>query len=375
MLTVNKKIGSAKVQFNPAFYQKAYKSYLNGEYKDIIALMKSAADDSHCAGCLIGRQAGFQREWQIKPFDPDNAEDQQRSLWIESMLNRINTRSLFKKIHESTLYIYRVIDFEWEVIDNRQEITTFEAFDQRYFRYDKDTGVLKIDHGNRLEEIPDTALICETDEKPVMLPVIRDFILKNFGLEAWASFIETFGEPFMMGFYPPGSDTTVVTALQEALDAMAMSSRGTAPKGTEVEIKEVSRTTGDHMKFTHAADTGMSIAILGHANAVNDTGGLKLGENLAPYKVKQNIAIDDMFFIQSCMNKLIEMIYRRNYADNRIPRMEIDKSEPINVSERLDVIDAFYRMGGEVDPVDFMKLGIRVSPDQEPLKKQGLFDE
>lgn len=371
MISVNKKLGRAIVRFDPSFFKKAYKSYQAGNPRELIALMKEASVDSHVTGCLLGRRAGFQKDWSIRPYEDSNS-DQQRAEALTQMFSALNTRLLFKKLHEAILYMYSVVDFEWEVVNNLQVITSFKHFAQHYFKYDED-GILKVDFGKTAEEIPPETLVCESTETPAMLPVLRDYILKNFGLEAWASFIETFGEGLLIGKYPSGSGPEMRAELQEALDNIARSSRGTMPKETEIEVVETKRTTGDHSRFEERSNIGISIALLGHANAVQDSAGMHIGENLAPFKVAKNIALDDIQYIEPCMNKLIRIVYSRNWNDNRFPLFVMDKSDPVVVKDRLDTLQTYYDMGGEVDPDDFAKLGITIAGDQKPLVRTDPF--
>lgn len=372
MIRINKKLGSPSVRFTPEFYRRAYKNFKDGNLRDLIALMKEAAVDSHVTGCLLGRRAGFQKEWVIRPYE-DTSADVERAEFIQRMLEKVNTRLLFKKIHEAVLYKYSVIDFQWEVTDGKQVVVGFKHFDQKYFAYDDDE-VLKIDFGKSLADIPEEALVCETSETPAMLPILRDYILKNFGLESWAAFMETFGEGLIIGKYPPGADGKTIEALDAALDAIARSSRGSMPDTTNIEIIESKSGTGDHDKFEERCNAAISIALLGHANAVQDSNGMHIGENLAPFKVRGEIAQDDMHYIQPCMNSVIRTVYTRNFADDRIPSFMIDMSDPVNVGERIEVIDSAYNNGLTIDPNEYRKLGLTIADDQEPLVKTDPFN-
>lgn len=373
MITVNQKIGTRRVSFTPSFYKRAYEQWKTGTHKDLIAMMREAETDSMVIGALQGRKAGFMRDLNFRPFSDDDS-DQERADFIKEVFSRLKTRRLFKAIMQARQYKYSVIDFSWEVIDGRQVPVSFKAFEQKYFRYDPDDDELKIDFGNELRELPPETLLCESDEVPFMLPVLRDFILKEFGLEAWAAFIETFGEGIIIGYYPPGSSDDVKTALDNAVNKIASSSRGTAPKGTDIEIKESSRTTGDHEKFKDAADKGISISILGHANAVQQSGGMQVGQNDAPFKVSQNIANDDLFFIDECIDQLVQTIVDRNFADGRYPSAVTGKPDPLGVKERRENIRLAWDHGILINPNEYRKLGIEVYEDQEPVHKTDPFN-
>jgi len=370
MLKVNRKIGIPSVSFTPSRYRTVVAQWKRGVYRELIEMMKTAALDSHVAGCLIGRKAGFQKDFSIIPYS-DSAPDKERAEWIASVLNNLDMRKLFKNIHEAALYKFAVIDFEWEVRYQKQVPVSFKKFEHKYFRYDlKDDYKLKIDNGKNLDEIPGDVLVCETDEVPIMFPVLRDYILKEFGLESWASFLETFGEPWIIGKYPPGATQDVKDELKAGITALAQSSRGIMPDSTNIEIKEATRNTGNHKDFKEVCDCGISISLLGHENAVQQSKGLQVGENISSYKVKREIAVDDMYFIDSNVQKLIRNIIDRNFGDGKYPKFQLDKSEPINKKEHLDIIDTAFRHGLTINPDEYRQLGLKVYDDQKPLTKQ-----
>jgi len=370
MIKVNTKIGTPPVRFTPQFYKTAYQQYRRGIFRDLIEMMNRAEIDSHIAGCLVGRKAGFQREFSIVPYS-DNESDIQRAQWVNNALMQLQTRTLFKDIHEAVLKKYAVIDFEWDIIDGKQVPIDHISLEQKYFRY-KD-GVLKIDFGKELKDIPPEALVCETKEIPILLPVLRDYILKEFGLESWAGFIETFGEGIIIGKYPPGASTDFKTEVETAVNAIARSSRGIMPDGADIDIIEAKRSTGDHETFVETANKGISISILGHENAVQQSKSLQVGENLSQYKVKREIAVDDMYFIDNCVQKLVRILIDRNYGDGKYPVFKMDKKEPPNIKERLDVLDLAFNHGLKINPDEYRKLDLFVYEDQEPLEKTSLF--
>lgn len=371
MIKVNKQIGHALVQFTPAFYKRAKKNAENGNYKELIGLMQQAEDDTHVSGCLVGRRAGFLREWSISEFS-DSSRDEEIRDFVRDTLNQLNMRELFEDIQEARLKKFSVVGLEWEVRNNKQVIVKTERLDQRFFAHDpKDDFKLKIDAKGGLQEIPEAeALINESSRKPVLMPVLRDFILKEFGVNAWSSFLETFGEPWIIGKYPQGAGESFREELEKGVNAIGQNTRGIAPKDSDIDIIETTRGTGDHKDYTERADRGISIALLGHANAVQDSGGTQIGENLTGYKVKREIAVGDIYYIENRVQQVVRWLVDRNYGGDNYPIFSIDKSEPIDVAKRLNTLDLAYRMGMQVDPQEFAKLGLKVQDDQELLVKQ-----
>lgn len=369
MLVVNKQITQTRVNFTPDAFKKAYKAFQNGEHSKLIAMMKETLTDSQVKGCLIGRQAGFRTDIVVSAYD-DTDSDKERATWLKNVFYSIDLRKLFKATHEALLYKYVVIDFEWEGEDGKQFISGFKKYDQKYFAYEKGTDELKVRNDqNKLEEIPEEVLVCESDE-PLMIPVLRDFILKNFGVESWASFLETFGEPFIIGDYPANATDEIKQELEQAVNDLGASSRATKPDNTNITTIESNRGTTDHSKFTEACNTGISIAILGHAGATKNEQTFQVGENLAAYRVKREIALDDMDFIEICLRKIAKWMIDRNFGDGRYPKLSLDKAEPVNTAELRENLDTAYNHGVKLHISNYKKLGIEVSDDDEFIQKQ-----
>lgn len=370
MLNVSRKTLPVSVSFTPAGFKSIKKQYQQGIYSGLIAMMKEAVTDSHVNGCLIGRKAGFQAPLNINPYSDDNT-DVKRAEWYQDVFDNLNLRQLYKDINENRLFKFSVIEIDWELIDQFHTPVGFEKYDQKYFRYDPKTDyrVLKIDN-KTMEDIPEDVLVCETKETPVMLPVVRDFILKEFGVACWASFLETFGEDFILGKYPPGSGKKFKEELKAGLDEIAASSRGIIPDGSEIDLKSSQRSTGDHQKFVEYADTGISITTLGHKNAVESSKGMQVGENLGSYKVKREIAVDDIFDIQSWIQNLIRIIHEKNYGDRRYPKANIQTKTQPDTNQMLKIIDQAYRHGVRINPDHYRDLGLKIYDDQEPLERQ-----
>lgn len=359
MITVKQKT-RPRVRFSPAGYKRARREYDQGDERKLIAMMEEAKVDSHVSGCLIGRRAGYKRKWNLTQHDDSADVSDQRRDWLTDVLQRLGVNDLMEAIHDGRLFSYSVIDFEWEVTDGRQVPVRFKHFDPHHFRRDDD-GALKIDFGwNEMREIEDGALLVDSRKQPVMLPILRDYIMKEFGLEAWSAFLETFGEAFIIGRYPPGASDDFKDEVEEAVQELGASSRGTAPDGTEFDVVETSRSTGDHLNYTERADTGISIALLGHANAVQNEGGIEIGGNQQSYQVRFELAKDDMQWIEPKVNELLGEIWRRNFGGPSPLKFELNKSKPVDPQMHSEMIDMAYRHGAEVHIDEYKKLGLRV---------------
>ncbi len=368
MLEINKKLGTTFVTFTPAYFRQAFKQYEDGDYRPLIRLIEKAEVDSMISGCLTGRKAGFARDWRISEGGTTPTDIEAKE-FIEQILLNLDMNYLFRSIFQAVTRKYSVIDLTWDIQNTKQVITDFNLLHQKYFRYDLKDGKLKIDWGTKLIEIEkDSALVCEYRENPVLLSPLRDYILKEFGLESWSSFIETFGEPLVIGTYPQGADTKFISELEAGVRAVSASTRGVAPEGSDIKIIEAHKNTGDHEKYVSRADKSIAISILGHADAVEGSkSGIQVGDNQSSFRVRREIAIDDIRFIEGQISKLVKMLCDRNFTLKKYPVFTIDKSEPINVSERLKVLDSAYDKGLKINPKEYGLLGLYIYDDQKEL--------
>lgn len=369
ILIVNKRIGNIPVSFTPEYYKKAFRNYQIGDYRYLIALFERADIDSFIGGCMTTRSAGYKREWAITSAS-ESKQDTDIALFIEEMFLELRTRDLFEHINSAQMTIYAVIGLIWDVINGKQVITDFKYTKQKYFCYDKDE-VLKINWGTDLREIPqDSALVVESKMIPIFLKVLKDFIRKEFGEDNWSSFLESFGEPFVIGTFTNPENKK---ALEEAVNSIGSSARGVKPEGTEIKIIESTRGTGDHDNYVQDCKRGLSFTLLGHEGAAGHSQSTQIGENTEALKVKHDIAIGDMFFIEAQINSLIKMIVQRNFSVTAFPKITIDKSSPINDSIQLEAAQTAYDMGGEIDPKLFNRWGIKLENNDSLKKADGLF--
>jgi len=371
MLNINKTLGITKVKFTPQFYKKVIERYRYGYMREITALFEQAETDSYVIGTKNGRIAGFQRDWRISPFS-ESSIDKSIATFAESVFLNLNMRRLFRYIFDAKMKSFSVIELTWQIKDQQRVVTNIKKIDQKYFRIDKDDDdKIKIDNSGKFIEISEEeALVCQNDELPILIGVLRDYILKEFGLESWASFIEIFGEAFVFGKYPSGADENFKKSLEEGINAIAASTKGIIPDGTEVQIIESGRSTGDQQAFIKNANLGIAITILGHANAAEDSAGLKVGDNQSSFRARRELTIDDILFIEEYVTVLMKLIISQNFNTKNFPVFSIDKSEPINVTERLQILSQAYEQGYKINPDEYAKLGLYKYPDQEPLIKE-----
>ncbi|MEO1477954.1 MAG: DUF935 family protein [Bacteroidota bacterium] len=319
------------------------------------------------AGRREQRAGSSKSPWSIEPFD-ESATSQQRAEWLTQVITQLKPRRLFKRILESRLMLFSVMDFEMEVVDQLLTPLSFTWYEPHFFRYQN--GVLGIDHGTRWEPLPDEALVCEADEQPVMLPVLRDYILKEFGIEAWASFMEDWGDAFLIGEYPMGASPEFKKALNDGLRDLGISKRGSVPQGGAVKVVESGKGTASHQSFKAECDAGISIALLGHRNAVQQSpGSMQIGENSSAFKVREEVADDDVGFVDECMADFIRILWRLNFADGTEPTFRLFVPQRVDREDLRRSMDMAYRHGVTLEPENYRRLGLLIPEGQEAVTR------
>lgn len=374
ILKVNKDIGFIGVSFTPDYYKRAYKTYQNGDFRLLLALIERAEIDSFVAGCLNARNTGYKRKYSVLPAT-EETPDVKAAEFLTSVLNDISMREFFEDMMDARYKYYSVIGLEWDIVNGYQVPVYFEKYDQKYFRYDLADNILKIDFGKRLEEIPpDSAYVIEASRKPILLTVLKDYIRKEFGEENWSSFLEVFGEPFIFAEYPVGSTPDQIKQVDQNINKMAGSSRGAFPEGTKVTIQESKRGAGDQKNYVDDCKANISFALLGHEEAAGSDKRMQIGDTQSSIVATSKVSEDDMFWLEDKIQPFFKMILDRNFTVQKYPRLLMDKSDIIDPKTKLTAAQLAFENGGEIDPDFFREYGIPIK-NEDSLKKKSFSEE
>ena len=362
--------GARRVAWSPGALEAAVDRALAGNWSLIHSFIDRMAVDAYVAGCLTSRYSGVMRDYTIDPFD-DTQADIDRADWLKTVIEKLKPRLFFRSILRGRMYRWNVIDLDWMVIDGKQQPVAFREIPRDLFEFGKD-GNLKYNGNSSLSDIPPEVLTCLADQTPVLLPVTFDFYLKKFVLENWAGFLERFGEPMVIGRYPYGASKEFKDELEDAVESIARAASGILPDGgleKVIDIIETGRNTGDQNLFEHRCNKSISVGILGHADAVENNTGMQIGSNPTEFVVREDLKKDDMHYIDENLQPLIDILYTRNFGDDRIPRFQMDKSDPVNVDERLKVLEVGYKHGLKLYRKNYEELGLEFDEEQQIIEK------
>jgi SPP1 gp7 family putative phage head morphogenesis protein len=196
-------------------------------------------------------------------------------------------------------------------------------------------------------------------------------IFKRGGFSDWAQFCELFGIPMKIGKYS-AQDEASREALQEAFEDSGSASWMTAPKETDIEIKE-SSTRGDGNLFNNfrkACNEEMLIALLGQTMTTLD--GSSRSQSQVHKEVEEDANKADRRFVQRILNtELLPRLEKRGFPVAGGWFIFPDAAETISKKDQIEIHDAFQnKLGLNIDEdylYDFYGIP---KPKNGPTRKQ-----
>lgn len=185
------------------------------------------------------------------------------------------------------------------------------------------------------------------------------WILKKHAWQNWDEFAEIFGIPIRV-VKTASQDPRVIAEIEEWVREMGTAAYGIFPDGTEIDIKENSKTDafGVFHEMIKSANEGLAILFSGQTMTSMD------GSSRSQAEVHQDVAFeirkDDEKFLQYAVADLLEVLRLvHNYPFDEGDRFEWDVPE--DVKALMDVFKAVNAMGFQLDPEEVSsRLGVKI---------------
>lgn len=318
----------------------------------------------------IGATTGLELDFYSAEEDDSAAEDQIQ--FLNDQMEQIDVTMLLEKIFEAKERFFKVIEPHWKLSD-MLEIDGFTAHDNDLFLFDK--ADVYISAGGKKQAFADsqsdwyTAMKIRSN-KSLLLRCLRPYIIRRFGYDAWAHFLEVFSDPFRVARYPDGAGKEIRDAVWDAVRAIGQDGAAALPKSADIEFIEANRKGEDNFnKLIEKTDAAISKAYLGHSAAVDATPG-KLGqENSAMEARKDLVEADQKFILKWLYKGIVRPLLIFNFATPAPIVPVFKQDEAIDREQLLQWLKMYYEMGGEVDPNQFAEHGVVIQPNAELLRK------
>ena len=189
------------------------------------------------------------------------------------------------------------------------------------------------------------------------------WMFKSLTLRDWARFVEAYGQPIRIGWYPPGASDAEMSALRRAVANIASDAAALLPEGMRVEFAGAESVRGRSEVYRDLVayiDGKMSVAVLGQTLTTQegDSGSYALGQvhNLVRADIERS---DAEQLAETLERDVARWIVRLNNGPRAAyPRVVIERQAPQDAKLLSDVLAALVPLGLRVREDDVRaKLG------------------
>lgn len=169
---------------------------------------------------------------------------------------------------------------------------------------------------------------------------------KRNGHKFWATYLERFGTPAVMGKYPPGTPEAEQLRLLQALAALRRDAAVTVPEGIAIELLEATRSgTADYAAFIAQMNTAILVAAIGQTASTQGTPG-RLGNDQTQNAVRLDIVRADADLLSASFNRSVaRWLTEWNFPGARTPGVWRIVEEPEDLKMRAERDKSIFEMG------------------------------
>lgn len=201
------------------------------------------------------------------------------------------------------------------------------------------------------------------------------WIMRQFSLRDMAEWLEIYGLPMRLGFYPPGAEAAEKATLYRAVQDLGRHAAGIMPEGMRIELQNAAEGQSDpFMAMVNYCDQVMSKAILG-GTLSSTPGATGMGSGVATLQgeVRRDLLVSDARQVQGTLTRdLVWPIAALNGLGDdprRGPRWVFDTREPGDLTAFSQSLERLVNAGmGQHIPVSWVQeeAGIPVVSAGEP---------
>lgn len=356
----------------PMKLDQALLNFMNGIPSAMDDVWNRVELDDHVSACMSSRTsatAGLNLDF-ISPEEGDQVKQQKE--FLNGVFENIAVDQLIEDILEARYRLFSVIEPKWELQDSKFILTGWRKHEGKLFLFDSEDIYIS-NNGRKLDFAigSDWYLAVKVRSKQsILLRVVKPYIVKTFGYDAWAHFIEVFSDPFRVGFYPDGANKEIRDQVFQAVYQIGLDGAAALPMSSKIEFIESAKTGGQtYSDLVEKSEKGISKAILGHSAAADATPG-KLGEEGNALAVRDDLNKSDKVFVQRWLYKgFIRPLLMFNFATPAKIVPALIESKVISRDEKLRAIRQWFEMGLEINPQQAEEFGVDVQEEAPLLRK------
>lgn len=196
----------------------------------------------------------------------------------------------------------------------------------------------------------------------------------SFSVADWIAFADTYGQPFRLGKYPPGTDEASIRVLMRAVSMMGADAAAVVPSSMTMDIVQAAKSDGAMFgSLAGYFNRLKSKLVLGQETTTEAiSGGHAVSKE--QNEVRGDIRDSDAVLVSATLQEqLVDVWTRINFADADPPIISLDFEENEDVKATLDGAFGIADRGGRVQVKQLRdKLGlIEPTAEDELLGRSG----
>lgn len=341
-----------------------------------ITTYRELLTDPHLFSTIQQRKAGvLSQNWELQQI---NSSDFEFNL-IKQILNNLPLENIIDQILNAPLFGFVVLEIVWKKQGNYLIPDKIEEKPQEWFFFDLNNQLnLKKNFNPSLgkyEGEPINPLkFLLIQHKPTYSNPYGERLLsrcfwpitfKRGGLKFWITFTEKYGQPFLFGKLPRGSNQDDIDNLLNALNNMVQDAVAVIPDDSSIDILEASKTSSVEVfkQLLDFMNQEISKAILTQTltTEVGDRGTYAASKTMETQLEKIQLA--DKRLVEATFNRLINLIYTINFNSIEKPKFilfqeqDVDKilaeRDQILVNTGIKFTKEYYIKNYNLAPEDF----------------------
>jgi phage gp29-like protein len=340
--------------------------------------------DPRVFSCLQQRfSAGISKDYIVEPAT-NSKKDKMCADFIREWVEGIQFDNVMTKMLYAIFYGFSVAEVMYSSDGNNVIIDEIKVKDRNRFRFDGQKRLRLITSAHSMGEImPDRKFWvmsygADHDDDPYGKGIAHQLywpvFFKKIGDEGWASYLERYVNPPIIGEYPIGATEEQKTALEDAALSLNNDSVAIYPVGMILKYLESGRTSSaDYDTFVGEMDSRITMIILSQTATTEGTAGA-LGEEKGRTDVKKEITVSDQdLFCMSFSKNPVKWLSNYNYPNANPPRVWRDMSEGEDLNSRADRESKLFAIGYKLSPNAVREIyGEDYEPFEPPQQGFGL---
>lgn len=243
-------------------------------------------------------------------------------------------RELVKEVQDALVYGYSLTELFWEIYNGRVELPKVQGHDQGQFTFTADGEILwETEGGNTVPVHPHRVITATFGKRKGNLfgrsLIARCFwpwFFKKHGWLFWSTYLEKFGQPTVVGKYPPNTRKEQRQELLRACQAIQNDMAVVVDQTWMIELMEAKRngTVDSYEKFIHYCNRCISKVILMTTLTSNEVNYGTMGQALVHKDLSDECIEDDALWLADVLTKqLVKLLAMWNYNFTAQPKLVI----------------------------------------------------